>query len=65
MEINQHALNKFADLIPDRVRKERQQIVREGTKFADKPARENFNRAVNRWFCEHFGVENSKDYVFV
>jgi hypothetical protein len=64
MEINQNSLNEFANSIPEKARIERRDII-EGGKFEDLRVRRNFGRAIDRWFCEHFGAGDSKDYVRV
>lgn len=64
MEINRNSLNEFANSLPEKARMERALIIKSGLKFRDKTVRENFGKAMDRWFCEYFGVGDSKKYVY-
>jgi len=46
-EINQISLNEFADLLPDKARMERDQII-SGLKTWDKSVRNNLGKAMKR-----------------
>jgi len=65
VEITQNSLNEFANSLPEKARTERVRIVPSGFKFRDKIVRANFGNAIDKWFREHFGVEDSTDYVYV
>lgn len=65
MEVNQNSLNGFADLLPEKARMERTHIIESKCKIRDKSLRDNFAIAIDRWFCQHFGVKDSKNYVYV
>lgn len=65
MEISQNSLNEFVNSLPEKVRKERDLIIKSDLKAEDTAVRKEFGRTLERWFCQHFELEDSKGYVFV
>lgn len=66
MKINQNTLNEFVDLLPEKVCKERTRITKKsGFKTWDRAVRKKFGCAIDKWFCQHLKVRDSKGYVFV